>query len=53
MPYKVELNRHTKTQRLVYYANVPRDNIGEKGERNRRIVKRNGRDYHVTKGWKP
>jgi hypothetical protein len=52
MPYKVELNRHTGNARLSYFATVHRDNIGKKGEYGRRIIKINGREYHVTKGWR-
>lgn len=52
MAYKVELNRLTKVSRLVYVATVHRDNIGGRGEPHRRVVRRGGRDYHVTKGWR-
>lgn len=52
MPYKSELNRHTGKSRLVYYATVRRGRIGLKGEHGRRIIKINGLDYHVTKGWR-
>jgi hypothetical protein len=53
MGYRVEGDRLNKRSRLVYYATVHRKRIGLKGTRSRRVVKlANGREYHVTKGWR-
>ncbi len=53
MPYKVEINRHTKKRRLVWFATprgavAPRRNVGQF---NRRVILRDGVPvFHVTKG---
>jgi hypothetical protein len=52
MPYKVEQNRFSGRQRLVYYATPRRQVLPAKGTERRRIVTRNGKSYHVTKGWR-
>ena len=55
MPYKVELNRHTKKSRLVWYATkrgkvAPRRVVGQP---NRRLITINGHPhFHFTKGWR-
>ena len=52
MSYAVEYNRHTGTKRLVFRATQRRKVIGKKGAFNRRLLKMNGRVYHVTKGYR-
>jgi len=55
VPYKVEVNRHTKKQRLVWYA-TPRGKVAprtEAGQFNRRVVLRDGKPvFHFTKGYR-
>lgn len=52
MAYRVVKNRRTGRPGLEFYSTTIGTSLGKRGMPRRRIIVRNGRDYHVTKGWR-
>ncbi len=53
MAYKVVRNKRTNKLTLEFFKVFQRNVIErEPHAAGRRVIKRNGRDYHVTKGWR-